>query len=119
MQKAQKRVANFKLEGLLSSKTPFTNYNGSIFAEIDSEGVYRVTHWRTVIWEYSLNEGRTLTFNFDYYSQTTSALQGKIARAGLSPQEVRDLLSIYLNPYWKKLAPNYYRRLAGMVRIGR
>lgn len=119
MQKAQKRVANFTIEGLLSSRTPFTNYNASIIAEIDSEGVYRVTHWKTVIWEYSLSESRTLQFDFKHYSQTTSALQGKIARAGLHPQEVRDMLGIFLDPILKKQMPNQYRRLAGMVRIGR
>lgn len=114
MTKTLKRVPNHKIERLLAERVPFDNYNASISAEL-VEGVYRVFHWNTHILSYDTNTNAVDYFNFSYYSQTTSALQGRIVRSVLSRAQVEDLLNTY------KAEPKRYaseiRRLKGMARI--
>lgn len=75
------RTPNYKLESLISELKPFTNYNATITAEIDADGIYRIVHWRTTILEFDTNTNRIISLQVGYISQTTSALVGRILRA--------------------------------------
>jgi cytochrome c oxidase assembly protein Cox11 len=111
--KTQNRIPNWQLEKLLAARTPFTNYNGTISAEITAEGVYKITHWKTVIIEYELATSSILYFEFGFISQTTSALQGKIVRSLLTAENTRELLhTLVMTGQRRDL-----RRLKGMARI--
>ena len=107
------RVANWRLADLIAERKPFTNYNASITAEITPAGVYKITHWRTVILEYELATNTILFFEFSYISQTTSALQGRIIRALFTPQNIRELFYHFsMSGQRREL-----RRLKGMARM--
>lgn len=108
-----KLIPNWKLESVLAKREPFTNYNQSITAEIDHRGVYTITHWRTTILEYDLETSKILSFYFDYWSQTTSALQGRIVRALLTTENVRELVEQFA----KTGQTHNLRRLKGMARF--
>lgn len=108
--KTQKRVPNHKIEQLFRERVPFVNYNGSIVAEM-VEGVYRVFHWNTHLFTLDTNTGHLVTYNFGYYSQTTSALQGKIIRALLTPAQIATIYEVCLETGNKRDA----RRIAGMA----
>lgn len=111
------RVANHQIDQLLRELVPFENYNRSIIAT-KGDSFYAVTHWDTEIVRINLVEGErpdydsVYHFNARYYSQTTSALQGRILRNLLTPSEVWSLLDWYWNndkPLARRL-----RRLAGV-----
>ena len=106
------RVANWRLPALLSERKPFTNYNASITAEIVG-GTYKVTHWRTTILEYDLTTSTISYFEFGYISQTTSALQGKIVRSLLTPENIRELVYHFTMSGQR----SNLRRLKGMARM--
>lgn len=110
--KTQKRVANYKIEALFRERVPFENYNNSITAEM-VEGVYRVWHWNTHLFTLDTNSGEVTYFDFGYYSQTTSALQGKIVRALISPEEVAEKYQAFCKIGDTRNA----RRLRGMARM--
>jgi hypothetical protein len=112
--KTQKRVPNHKLESLMAQRLPFDNYNASISAEL-IEGVYRIWHWKTHILTYDTNTNEVVQFDFRYYSQTTSALQGKILRAIFSRSKIEEFHRSLIGSGDTKSA----RRLRGMVGIGR
>jgi hypothetical protein len=106
------RVANWRLPALLSERKPFTNYNASITAEIVG-GTYKVTHWNTLILEYELETSTMNYFQFSYISQTTSALQGKIVRSLLTPQNIHELVYTFTMSGQRE----NLRRLKGMARM--
>lgn len=58
---------------------PFVNYNATITAEIEN-GVYTVTHWRTVMLRYNVHTNVIEDIRADYISQTSSSLLGKLVR---------------------------------------
>lgn len=99
----RKRIANHEIDALLRDLVPFTNYNASIVAtRNDHFGFYSVTHWDTEIVRIDLAErdhhkDSVISFNFRYYSQTTSTLQGRIVRNLLTRSEVANLLDWYQN----------------------
>jgi hypothetical protein len=111
------RIANHKIDEMLRELVPFTNYNNSIVAT-KTQWDYRVMHWGTEIVRIALVEGERQNydsvawFNGRYYSQTTSALQGRILRNLLTMREVENLLDGYQNSDIET-----YRRLARMARV--
>lgn len=76
-----KRLPNHKIASMIGALSPFTNYNATITGEVDEKGVYKITHWATVILEYDTYTNRILKLRTDYISQTTSSLLGRILRA--------------------------------------
>lgn len=108
-----RRIANWQIPALLAERKPFTNYNASITAEITPAGTYKVTHWRTLILEYELETSTMKYFQFSYISQTTSALQGKIVRSLLTPQNINELVYTFTMSGQR----GNLRRLKGMARI--
>ena len=107
-----KRVPNWKIKALFRERVPFENYNQSITAEM-VEGYYRVWHWNTHLLTLDTNSGAIIYFDFAYYSQTTSTLQGRIVRNLLSHHQIKELLASYkLQGRLDKV-----RRLLGMARI--
>lgn len=112
MTKPQKRVPNYKLQDLIAQRLPFSNYNASITATLDEKGIYSLTHWRTTIAQLDTNSEEVLYLDFGYYSQTTSALQGRI---------IRTLPRVYLESLWGQFLKSgdtrSVRRLRGMARI--
>lgn len=113
MTKPQTRVPNYKLEGLIAQRLPFSNYNASITATLDEKGIYSLTHWRTTIAQLDTNTGEVSYLDFGYYSQTTSALQGRIIRT-LPRVYLEELLGLYIKSGDTRSA----RRLKGMARVG-
>lgn len=103
------RIANYKIESLIRELTPFVNYNGTITAEIDPRGIYRIVHWRTTILEYDTNNNRIISLQVGYISQTTSALVGRIVRA-LPRQAVEDYLPFIVTKY-------DFKRIRSMLRM--
>jgi hypothetical protein len=75
------RIANHKIDAEIRKLAPFTNYNATITAELNSRGVYRIVHWYTTILEYDTNTNEIVYLRADYISQTTSTLVGRILRA--------------------------------------
>ncbi len=109
MPSSQSRVPNWKIDQLLKGRVPFSNYNQTIIATLDSEGIYSVTHWRTEIVRWNVNTERLVSFDPGAYSQTTSTLQGRIVRNLLTPSAVENLYSEYAKhpetkPWAKKLS---------------
>lgn len=92
------RVPNYKIESLVRELVPFVNYNGSITAELDERGWYRIVHWRTTILEFDTNTNRIVSLQVGYISQTTSALVGKILRA-LPMKVIEDYLPFIVTKY--------------------
>ena len=92
------RIANYQIESMIRELKPFVNYNGTITAEIDERGWYRIVHWRTTILEYDTNTSRIISLQVGYISQTTSALVGKIIRA-LPMKVVEDYLPFIVTKY--------------------
>lgn len=97
------RVPNHKIDALLRDLVPFTNYNASIVATRNEHfGIYSVTHWNTEIVRIDLadrdrHKDAVISLNLGYYSQTTSALQGRILRNLLTRSEVLNTLDYYIN----------------------
>lgn len=115
--KTIKRVPNYKISQLLKERIPFENYNKSIIATIDKEtNTYFVIHWATLILSYDTKNEAINSFDFSYYSQTTSTLQGKIVRSVFSPSQIADLLDLYKRePETKKLATRLKRIVMSMI----
>jgi hypothetical protein len=107
-----KRLPNYQVEKAISEKLNFVNYNGSISGHLDEKGIYSVIHWRTLIWQFDTTKELTLVFNFDYYSQTTSALQGRIIRT-MTTREV----DWFLGDYKTQGDAKKFRRFKGMARL--
>lgn len=102
------RLPNREISAEIETLSPFTNYNSTIRAEVDSAGIYRITHWRTTILEFDKNTGRILFLQVGYISQTTSALVGRILRA-LPRQAVED--------YFPHIPKHDFKRVRGMLGI--
>ncbi len=109
------RIPNHKIDQMFRELVPFSNYNASIVAtRNDHFGFYSVTHWDTEIVRIDLAErdhhkDSVISFNFRYYSQTTSALQGRIVRNLLTRSEVANLLDWYQNQGSKEYATKLKR----------
>lgn len=108
------RVANHKIDALLRDLVPFTNYNASIVATLDYRGIYTVTHWGTEIVRYdttlrACGKDAVTDLNLRYYSQTTSALQGRILRNLLTRYEVLSFVDWHSNFGDKPLARRIMR----------
>ena len=74
------RLPNYKINTEISSFNDFENYNRSIVG-VRSGGYYSVSHWGTKVLEYDLSRDK-ITFLYEsHYSQTTSALVGRIVRS--------------------------------------
>ena len=92
------RIPNFQIGALIAELAPFTNYNASITATTNENGVYKIVHWRTTILEYDTNKNQILYLQVGYISQTTSALVGRILRA-LPPEAVEAYLPLIVTKY--------------------
>jgi hypothetical protein len=101
------RVANYQINGLIQKFQEFVNYNGTITAEIDDKGIYRITHWRTTILEYDVYNHQIVSLTYGYISQTTSTLVGRILRS--LPQPAVENYLGYFSPSAEK------RRLVKML----
>lgn len=75
------KIANYKINAKLVEHEEFVNYNSSIVAQRTDEGTYQVWHWNTKIFEYDYTNKKVLFLRFDYISQTTSTLIGRIIRS--------------------------------------
>jgi hypothetical protein len=85
------RIANYEINSKIQKFQEFVNYNGTITAEIDDKGIYRITHWRTVIVEYNIHTHEIVSLTHGYISQTTSTLVGRILRSLPQPAVERYL----------------------------
>lgn len=103
------RIANYKIESMIRELKPFVNYNGTITAEIDERGWYRIVHWNTTILEYDTTTNRIIDLRVGYISQTTSALVGRIVRA-LPMKAVENHLPFIVTKY-------DFRRIRSMLRM--
>lgn len=74
------RLANYKLNTEISSFREFENYNLSILGR-RSGNLYTITHWGTKVLEYDLNKNEIVYLYETHYSQTTSALVGRVIRS--------------------------------------
>jgi hypothetical protein len=92
------RIANHQIDAHIRALAPFTNYNATIRAELDAEGVYTITHWRTEILKFDTKNNRILSLQVGYISQTTSALVGRILR-GLPQDAVEAFLPYIVTKY--------------------
>ncbi len=86
------KVANYKIAELVKSQTPFINYNATIVATLNADGIYEITHWRTKVLTYNTNTGEIVYLYPTVFSQTTSTLVGRIVRS-LPRQSVLAYLS--------------------------
>ena len=107
-----KRVANWKLDPLIRDCRPFENYNRTIIGQ-RTENLFMLFHWDTCLLMYDTDTREVLKFDFSFYSQTTSTLQGRIVRNLLTMEQVGELLKQYRNDN----RPDLVRRLRGMARI--
>jgi hypothetical protein len=107
-----KRVPNFRLDPLIRDCLPFENYNRSIIGQRTSY-LFMLFHWDTCLLMYDTETKELLRFDFDYYSQTTSTLQGRIVRNLLSREQIEHLLDTYK----QQGETAKFRRLRGMARI--
>ncbi len=107
-----KRLPNYQVERAITKKLTFVNYNGSISGSLDEKGVYSVIHWRTLLWQYDTIREMSIVFDFNYYSQTTSALQGRIIRT----MHTREL-EWFLGDYRLQGDTAKLRRFKGMARM--
>lgn len=92
-----KRIPNHKIDNAVTHLVPFTNYNNTISADIfhtETEQTYHVWHWATKIAEFNLTTGNLDFFNTGFFSQTTSALQGRLLR-NLPEYSVKVFLDTY------------------------
>lgn len=92
-----KRIANYQIDKTVNNLAPFVNYNGTIEGDIlitDEAKTYSVWHWSTKILSFNLETGNIDFFNTDYFSQTTSTLQGRLLR-NLPKASVAKFLTIY------------------------
>jgi hypothetical protein len=105
------KIANHKIEAHISTLAPFVNYNGSIIAT-NANDRYRVSHWRTPILTYDINTGRIEYLYSRYYSQTTSALVGRIVRNLPRQAVIRFLEEAELS-----LDPQDKRRIVKMAKL--
>jgi hypothetical protein len=86
------KIANYKIAGLVATQSPFINYNASIVATLNAGGLYEITHWATKVLTYDTNTGKIIFLFPSVFSQTTSALVGRIVR-NLPRQAVLDYLT--------------------------
>jgi len=96
------RIANHKIDQMFRELVPFSNYNASIVATLDSRGFYSVTHWGTELVRIDTTrrawgKDSIIHLNPVYYSQTTSTLQGRILRNLLTRNELLNTLDYYQN----------------------
>lgn len=102
------RIPNHQIPAMFRERVPFKNYNASIVAE-NSDGLYSVWHWDTHIISYDADTKKVWKFDLAYYSQTTSALQGKIIRDLIPPSEAERLYREALDAGDKNLAKRIKR----------
>ncbi len=76
-----KRIANYEINSHIQKFQPFTNYNGTIVAEMSDAGIYTIVHWRTTILAYNIHTHEIMSLADTYISQTTSTLVGRILRS--------------------------------------
>jgi hypothetical protein len=86
------KIANYKIAGLVATQSPFINYNTSIVATLNAGGLYEIIHWETKVLTYDTNTGKIVFLFPTFFSQTTSALVGRIVR-NLPRQAVLDYLT--------------------------
>jgi hypothetical protein len=86
------KVANYKIAELIKTQTPFINYNATIVATLNADGIYEIVHWQTKVLTYNTNTGEIVYLYPTSFSQTTSALIGRIVRS-LPRQAVLDYLA--------------------------
>jgi hypothetical protein len=103
------RIANHKIDAEIRALRPFTNYNATITAELDSRGVYRIVHWRTTILLFDTNTNRIMDLQVRYISQTTSTLVGRILRA-LPRDAVENFLPLIVTKH-------DFKRVRSMLRM--
>jgi len=103
------KIANYEIGSKISDLAPFINYNASIVATLNADKLYKITHWHTKVLTYNTNTGEIVYLFPTSFSQTTSALVGRIVR-NLPLQSVLDYLSKSpeMTPYnakriWKML----------------
>ncbi len=103
------RIANYEINSHIQKFQEFVNYNNTITATVDEKGVYRITHWRTLILEYDIHTHRIISLETGKISQTTSTLVGRILRS--LPQTAVENYLGYFSPSPLK------RRLVRMLNI--
>lgn len=103
------RIANYEINSHIKKFQPFTNYNGTIVAEMSDAGIYTIVHWRTTILEYNIHTHEIVSLATGYISQTTSTLVGRILRS-LPTNAVESFLGYY-SPSAEK------RRLLRMLNV--
>lgn len=108
-----KRVPNFRLDPLIRDCLPFENYNRSIIGQ-RTDSLFMLFHWDTCLLMYDTETKDLISFDFEYYSQTTSTLQGRIVRNLLTREQVEELLGLYRHI---ENRPDKVKRLRGMARI--
>jgi hypothetical protein len=74
------RLPNHKLNTEISAFKEFDNYNLSILGR-RSGNTYTITHWNTKVLEYDLSKNEIVYLYETHFSQTTSALVGRIIRS--------------------------------------
>lgn len=86
------RVHNFEtMEQAMAKHEPFNHRSYSAWNE---DGKYKLRHWSTEI-AWICEDGSIAMFDTDYYSNTTSAFQGRIIRNAMSAKgryQLRHLL---------------------------
>lgn len=108
----KKRVPNYRLDPLIRDCVPFENYNRSIIGQL-TDSLYCVFHWDTCLLMFDTQTREILRFDFAYFSQTTSTLQGRIVRNLLTREQIEELLASYK----REGRLDKVRRLLGMARI--
>ena len=102
------RLPNYKINAEISSFRDFENYNRSIVG-YGSEQTYTVIHWDTPVLKYDQLQNKIVYLYGTHYSQTTSALVGRIVRS-----LPRSAVMSYIESLDSKQAQ---RRLARMLGI--
>ena len=106
------KVANYEIAKLIKNQTSFVNYNSSIVATLNADGIYEIVHWQTKVLAYNTNTGEIVYLYPSVRSQTTSTLIGRIVRS-LPLQSVLDYLS--KSP---EMTPKNSKRIWKMLWIG-
>jgi hypothetical protein len=109
-----KRIANWKIDEIVSNLEDFTNYNNTIKGQripVNEFGysAYTIEHWSTRIAVIDIETRRILFLAYSPISATTSRLIGRILRS--LPQESVERYLYRL----KESAPKDVRRLAQMA----
>jgi hypothetical protein len=86
------KVANYEIAELIKTQTPFVNYNATIIATLNADGIYEIVHWETKVLAYNTNTGEIVYLLPNSVSTTTSILVGRIVRS-LPRKAVLDYLN--------------------------